>query len=135
MAWVRIYPPEAFTVCMIGHPNDLFSWTVNHAFGANFFVHEISLEIPLLTALGVLIGGAVAATQHKELKFKLRAEDPVWYFIIGFAVSNFGLMLGYCPIKTLGTVAYGSLQMFIGFIFIEIGAIFACRYIKWRLTR
>lgn len=130
-----IIPPEVFTVCMISHPNDLFGWVVNHAFGTNLAIHPISRVFPLLTALGVVIGGSIAAARHKELKFKMPAKDPIGAFILGFLVVTSGMILGACPIRTTGLVAYGSMELLVAFLSLVVGVILACEYIKWTVRR
>ncbi len=134
-AVLRIFPPEVFTVCMIGHPNDLFSWVANYALGTNFFIHPISRVFPLLTAIGVLVGGSIAAFQHKDFKSSRRARDPLGAAVLGFLVANFGMMLGYCPIKVTATVAYGSMEMLVALLFIVVGVVLACEYAKWKVRR
>lgn len=133
----RIFPPNVYTVCMIGQPNDLFSSVANYALGTNFFIHPVSRVFPLLTPIGILVGGFIGALLHKEFKLRLRerARDPIGMGVIGFLAANFGSMLAHCPIMVTATVAYGSLEMLVGLLFIAVGAVLAVEYTKWRARR
>jgi len=130
-AFLGVAPPPAYGVCMVGHPRDLMVWVVNHILGVHFEMQLISWEIPVLTAIGVLIGSVVGAMQHKEFKFVV-ARDPIKSFIFGFLVINFGLILGACPLRAIVYTAYGNLVMLVGFISIVAGVITGVEYMRRR---
>ncbi|MEM3890542.1 MAG: hypothetical protein QW282_00085 [Nitrososphaerales archaeon] len=133
-AWVGVLPPSAFGICFISHPNDLFNWTINKLFGTSFYVHDPSIDLPVLTVIGVLIGASLATIQHKEFKFKM-PRNPLDHYINGFMVAVFGLLLGYCSVHIIMGLMYGSIIALTGFAAMMVGVTLAIRYIKWRVRR
>lgn len=133
-AWVGVLPPSAFGICFISHPSDLFNWTVNKIFSVSFYVHDPSLDLPVLTVLGVLIGASLATIQHKEFKFRM-PRNPLDHYINGFMVAVFGLMLGYCSVHIIMGLTYGSVIALTGFAGMMLGVTLAILYIKWRVHR
>jgi len=133
-AWVGVLPPSAFGICFISHPSDLFNWTVNKIFSVSFYVHDPSLDLPVLTVLGVLIGASLATIQHKEFKFRM-PRNPLDHYINGFMVAVFGLMLGYCSVHIIMGLTYGSIIALTGFAGMMLGVTLAILYIKWRVRR
>ncbi len=133
-AWVGVLPPSAFGICFISHPNDLFNWTINKLFGTSFYVHDPSIDLPVLTVIGVLIGASLATIQHKEFKFKM-PRNPLDHYINGFMVAVFGLLLGYCSVHIIMGLMYGSIIALTGFAAMMVGVTLAVRYIKWRVRR
>jgi hypothetical protein len=133
-AWVGVLPPSAFGICFISHPSDLFNWTVNKIFSVSFYVHDPSLDLPVLTVLGVLIGASLATIQHKEFKFRM-PRNPLDHYINGFMVAVFGLMLGYCSVHIIMGLTYGSVIALTGFAGMMLGVTLAILYIKWRVRR
>ncbi len=133
-AIIRITPPDVHGICFVSHPNDIWSWTLNKAFGTSFYVHDVSAVIPVLTVLGLPIGAFIAARQHGEWRYR-PSRDHIGNFVLGFLVINFGLILGSCPIKTTGLVAYGDPLLLIGFLAIIAGVILSVEFIKWRVRR
>jgi hypothetical protein len=127
--WVS--PPSAYGICFINHPRDLLNWSMNSGFGTSLFVHGASLDIPVLTVVGVLAGSFVATARHKEFNFR-RARDPVSSLIYGFLAANFGALLGYCSIRIIMVTAYGSLIALIGVIDMIFGVFAAIKFVKWR---
>jgi len=90
--------------------------------GDNLGLAPISVATPVLTIVGVMIGGYIAATRNKE--FKLKKSKPViylLYFLGGIAVLNFALILGACPYRAALRFAYGDLVALIGIISIAGG--------------
>lgn len=130
-AFLGVTSPPGYGVCMVGHPRDLMGWVINQIFGTRFVIQHISQEIPVLTAIGVLVGSAVAAKQHKEFGF-VPARDQLKSFILGFLVINFGLILGACPLRAVVSTAYGDLIILVGLIFIVVGAIAGAERIRRR---
>lgn len=120
-----------YGVCMVGHPRDLMGWLLNRIFGINLGIQQVSLEIPVLTALGVLIGSVLAAMQHNEFRFRA-AHDSLKSFVLGFIVVNFGLLVGACPLRAIVYAAYGDLIMLVGLISIIAGALAGAEYIRRR---
>ena len=49
------------------------------------------------------------------------ARQPVFYFLTGFLMINFGLILGSCPIRIVLLSAYGSLMGLVGWALVVVG--------------
>lgn len=135
-AFFQVQPPEAYGICLIGHPSDLLSWITNNLFGTNWVIHKAFVVFPSLLVIGVFIGSATAAYRNKELKLQ---PGPVrknfLAFILGFLVINFGLLWGSCPIGTALLVSYGSVTGLIALASIVIGVILSCVYVRLRVKR
>lgn len=130
-AWFRVYPPAAYGVCMVGHPRDLVNWVANRALGWSAYIAQPSLEFPLLTAVGVLLGSAIAASTSERLRLRAaRPSEMLSAFAFGFVVANFGLLLGECPIRVLLMTAYGDPLGALGVVSIVIGVFLACAYLR-----
>ena len=64
----------------------------------------------------------MAANQHGELHLR-SVRQPLSYFINGFLMINFGLILGACPIRIVLLSAYGNWLGIIGWVCIVIGVL------------
>jgi len=106
-SYFHLIPPAAFGVCMVCHPKELVNWLADHLLNTHWRYTIASAKAPILTVVGVVAGALVAAHQHGEFRFQ-RARRPVLYFVAGFLMVNFGLILGSCPIRVVLLSAYGS---------------------------
>gem|GEM_PF-433144 len=129
-AWVGVSPPSAYGICFVSHPSDLLDWIVNFLFGTTLYVHQPSVDIPVLTVIGVIIGASVATYQHREFSFR-RPRRRLSPAIYGFMVAVFGLTLGYCSVHIIMGLAYGSVIALVGFSGMMVGVILAANYVKW----
>lgn len=114
--------PEAYGFCVACHTRDLVNAFFNAFTGANLGLATISIVTPVLTIIGVIIGGYIAATRNKE--FKVKKAKPIIYFLYflgGIAVMNFALLLGACPYRAALRFAYGDLIALIGIFSIAGG--------------
>jgi hypothetical protein len=109
-AFLQIHPPDAYGVCMIGHPSVLVKWLLNNLWHANLPITSAFIVYPSLLSIGIVVGAIIASVKNKELirqpstiKSKYRAV------LLGFLVANVGLIIGACPLRTGILVAYGSL--------------------------
>lgn len=133
-AWVGIHPPIVYGFCFLGHPSDLMNWNINNILGTSLYVRPASLDLPVLTVIGVFMGSWFASRRfHERRPYPL--HDPIGTFMTGFAAANFGLLLGHCPIYVTGAVAYGSILLTIGLLAIIGGVYLGVRYVKWRVAR
>lgn len=132
-AFLGVAPPVAYGICMVGHARDLVTWIMNHILGTRFEMQTVSLEIPVLTVIGVLTGSAIASFQRKEFK-AARVRNPVVVFVLGFLIVNFALVLGACPLRAIVYASYGNIHMITGFLFIVAGVIAGVEYIRRRPT-
>jgi hypothetical protein len=114
--------PEAYGFCVACHTRDLVNAFFNAFTGANLGLAPISAVTPVLTIVGVIIGGYIAATRNKEFKVKkAKAFIYLLYFLGGIAVMNFALLLGACPYRAALRFAYGDLIALIGILAIAGG--------------
>lgn len=133
-----LQPPAAAGICGISHPANLVNWMANNIFHPNpsFTIHSIFVEVPVLTSVGFIIGGFVAAVINKEFKFRPGpVRDNILAFILGFIIINFGLLWGSCPIRTTILAAYGMMFAMLILGCIVLGVVVACEYIKWKVRR
>lgn len=133
-AYFKVIPPVAYGVCMVCHPKDLFNWGADQLFGLNWRYSIASTNWPLLTVVGVVLGALVASAQHGELK--LRPARQSWFFFLnGFLMINFGLILGSCPIRIVLLSAYGDWAGIIGWICVVLGVLLASALLRWNARR
>lgn len=130
-AFLGVAPPVAYGVCLVGHPRDLLVWITNNILGTGFAIQPVSVELPVLTVIGILAGSAISAAQRKEFRLG-KVRSPALMFILGFLVANFALTLGACVLRAVVFIAYGNLHMIIGFLCIVTGVIAGVEYLKWR---
>ena len=93
-----------------------------------------STNWPLLTVVGVVAGAMVAARQHGELVLR-RARQPMFYFVMGFLMMNFGLVLGSCSIRIVILSAYGNVFGLVGWVSIVIGVVLGSVAMRWQARR
>jgi hypothetical protein len=114
--------PEAYGFCVACHIRDLVNALFNAFTGETLGLAPISAATPVLTIIGVIIGGYIAATKNKE--FKIKKSKPfiyLLYFLGGIAVLNFALLLGACPYRAALRFSYGDLVALIGILSIAGG--------------
>jgi hypothetical protein len=133
-AYFKVGPPEAYGVCMVCHPKDLVNWVANHTLHTAWEVSSASIAWPVLTVLGVVMGAVVAAGQHGELRLRA-ARRPLFYAVCGFAMVNFALVLGSCPIRIVLLSAYGSPIGLAAWIAIAVGAVITTLVVRWQARR
>ena len=133
-AYFKVIPPLAYGVCMVCHPKDLFNWGADHLFRLNWPYSVASTNWPLLTVIGVVAGALVASARHGELH--LRPARQSWFFFLnGFLMMNFGLILGSCPIRIVLLSAYGDWSGIIGWVCVAIGVVMASAIMRWNAYR
>lgn len=121
-AYFRIIPPPAYGICMVCHPKDLVNWIADHLLRTNWGNTTVSVNVPVLTVVGIVLGAFIAARQHGEFRVE-PAREPIFHFITGFMVINFGLILGSCPIRILIVSSYGSLIGIVGWLCMVTGVV------------
>jgi hypothetical protein len=133
-AYFKVIPPLAYGVCMVCHPKDLFNWLADHLFNLDWSYSMASINWPLLTVVGVVLGALLAALQHGELHQR-SARQPFFYFTSGFLMINFGLILGSCPIRIVLLSAYGNLLGWVGWMCIVLGVLLGTFGLRWNARR
>lgn len=130
----EVRPPEAYGVCMACHGRDLINWIVNMQLGTRLAVAPASAVLPLLTTVGVLIGGFAAAITNNEFQWK-NPDNPIKTFVYGFLVMNFALLAAGCSIRLLLRAAAGEMLGFVGFGFMAVGIVAATYGLRWVAQR
>ena len=128
--------PEAYGFCVACHTRDLVNALFNAFTGESLGLAPISMVTPLLTIIGVIFGGYVAATRNKE--FKIKKTKPLIYFLYflgGIAVLNFALLLGACPYRAALRFAYGDLIALIGILAIAGGVAIGVLILLYTMNR
>lgn len=114
--------PEAYGFCVACHTRDLTNAIVTAFKSGDLGLAPISAVTPVLTIIGVLIGGYIAAIRKKEFKIKKGSIlSYILYFFGGIAVLNFALLVGACPYRLALRFAYGDLVALIGVLSIGGG--------------
>lgn len=124
---ISVGGPEAYGFCVACHTRDLINDIINDIAGKSVLglAPIASLAIlPVLSIVGVFIGGFAAAKRNKE--FKIKKSPPLTYliyFLGGILVLCFALLLGDCPYRAALRFGYGDLVALIG-IFSMAGGVF-----------
>ena len=133
-AYFKVIPPLAYGVCMVCHPRDLFNWIADHLFNLNWNFSMASTNWPVLTVVGVVLGALTAAYLHGELHFR-PAQRPLFYFVNGFLMINFGLIIGACPIRIVLLSAYGDFTGVFTWVCIVAGVVLGTWFMRWYARR
>jgi hypothetical protein len=133
-AYFKVIPPNAYGVCMVCHPKDLVNWIADHLFGTDWGYSVASDIWPLLTVVGLSLGALVAARQNGELRLR-SSRQPLFFFVNGFLMINFGLILGSCPIRVILLTAYGSLTGIVGWVCVIVGVLAGILFLRWNAHR
>ena len=133
-AFFEVRPPEAYGVCMACHGRDLVNWTINVVAGTHLTVAPASLVFPVLTTIGVLLGGLLGATISGEFRW-WSPESSFKAFVYGVLVMNFALLAGGCSIRLLLRTAAGEALGMVGFGGMVAGVILGTFWLRWRATR
>lgn len=133
-AYFEIIPPPAYGICMVCHPKDLLNWISDHLLGTSWGNVTVSVAWPVMTVVGIVLGAYVAARRSGEFRLE-PAREPIYHFITGFLVINFGLILGSCPIRIIIVSSYGSLIAIVGYACMIIGVILGSAWLRRRARR
>jgi len=128
--------PEAYGFCVACHTRDLINAVVNAFVDGSLGLAPISAVTPVLTIIGVIIGGYIAAMRKKEFKIKKGSIlNYILYFIGGIAVLNFALLVGACPYRLALRFAYGDLIALIGMLSIAGGVAVGVSMLLYAMKR
>jgi hypothetical protein len=130
----QVRPPEAYGICMACHGRDLVDWIVNEITSWRWTVSQASIVFPLLTSVGVVIGGFVAAVVSGEFR-RHRVHKPLKSFLYGMLVMNFGLLAAGCSTRLLLRTSAGDLLGVAGFVAMVVGIVGATYWLRWRALR
>ena len=133
-AYFNLIPPMAYGVCMVCHPKELINWLADHLLNTHWGYSMAAINAPILTVVGVVLGASIAALRHHEFNPR-PARQPLTYFVFGFLMINFGLILGSCPIRIVLLSAYGSIIGFVGWACVVIGVGVGIWAMRWNARR
>lgn len=133
-AFFDVSPPAAYGICMACHGRDLVNWSINQVAGTHLTVAQASLVFPVLTTIGVLLGGFAGARSGHELRW-WTPDNPVKTFVYGALVMNFALIAGGCSIRLLLRTAAGDALGIAGFGGMAAGVILGTHWLRWKATR
>ncbi|SRR6056297_611575 len=133
--------PEAYGVCVACHTrdivNDLFNMlTGNEGTDAALAVAPFSknADIAVLTIVGIIVGGFLAAKLNKEFKIKKSSLlSYLLYFLGGILVLIFALLLGACPYRAALRFAYGDLVALFGIIAMAVGVFVGVKILLYKM--
>ncbi len=116
----KIQPPQAYGICTICHGRDLLNWLSGYLFSIRFESAEVSINYPLLTTIGLIIGSIISSKLNGEFRL-IRTENWVKMFFLGIAISNLGLLIISCPTRLVLRFAFGDPYAFLAIIGLLIG--------------
>jgi hypothetical protein len=129
-----VRPPEAYGICMACHARDLLNWTINRTAGTHLTIAPASLEFPVLTTVGVLLGALLGSTTRKEFRWS-SPDNSLKTFLYGALVMNSALVAGGCSIRLLLRSAAGEVLGLLGFVGMVAGVILGTFWLRWRASR
>jgi hypothetical protein len=111
----KIYPPQAYGICTICHGRDFLNWISENLFSLNFESAKVSIHYPLTTTIGIFIGSILSSKINGEFRF-IKAEPLIIKFLLGIAVSQFGLLIISCPTRLVLRFAFGDPFAFLAIV-------------------
>ena len=118
--------PVAYGFCVACHTRDLVNGLTNIVAGTHLALAPISANavLPVMSIVGVLIGGFIAAKTSKEHKIrKGTTKDYLVYFLAGVIVLQLAMIFGGCPYRAALRTGYGDLSALVFIIAMAIGVI------------
>lgn len=118
--------PEAYGFCVACHTRDLVNGVTNIMAHTDLGLAAISKNslLPVLSVAGVLIGGYIAATLHREHKKRRGSiRQYVMYFLAGILVLNLAMIFGGCPYRAALRTGYGDLTAIVFIVAMAAGVI------------
>ncbi len=103
----KIYPPQAYGICTICHGRDFLNWLSNNLFSFNFESAEVSVRYPLTTTIGIIVGSILSSKINGEFRL-IKAGNIFIKFVLGIAISHFGLLIMSCPTRLVLRFAFGD---------------------------
>jgi len=118
--------PEAYGFCVACRTRDLVNGMINITAGTSLALAAISKNsvLPVMSVVGVLIGGYVAAKRNGEHRIRrgLPAEYLV-YFLAGVVILQLAMIFGGCPYRAALRTGYGDLTALLFIIAMAAGSL------------
>jgi len=118
--------PEAYGFCVACHTRDMVNGITNIVAHTDLALAAISKNslLPVLSVAGVLIGGYIASTFHREHKIRKGTQkEYLIYFIAGVLVLNLAMIFGGCPYRAALRTGYGDLTAVLFIVAMAAGVI------------
>ena len=127
----NIFPPSAYVFCLSCHTRDLINTFSNWVFQVGWQVSAVGGRALMLTSPAVLLGAVFAARIYRERQVQ-KAEAPIRFFALGFAIMIVGILIFGCPTRLLLRSGYGDIYG-IGAVLAMLGGITAgTALLRWR---
>lgn len=133
-SFFEVRPPDAYGICMACHGRDLINWIINDVTNSRLVVAPPALVFPLLTVVGVIVGGWIAARLSGEFRFR-KPSKPLKSFVQGFAVMTFGLLAAGCSTRLALRFGAGDPAGAMGFGAMVVGIVLATLWLKRKALR
>lgn len=127
----KIQPPQAYGICTVCHFKDLLNWFVNFLFPFKIEVAEVSIDYPLLTTIGIIIGAIISSKFNGEFKF-IRSENIFMMFFLGLIISILSLIILSCPARLFLRFAFSDPFAFLSLIGLFSGIALGVFFLRWR---
>jgi len=128
---LSFHPPAAYGICVVCHARDMVNALLSQFPWYGAPVSSLAMKGLILTTVGIIIGGAVAAIMSGEWKLQ-KIGNPFFAFIFGFIVMCCGLIISGCPMRILLRSAYGDTGAMISIVFLIVGIYLATILLKRR---
>lgn len=118
--------PVAYGFCVACHTRDLVNGLTNIVAGTHLALAPISANavLPVMSIVGVLIGGFIAARTTREHKIRKGSNtDYLIYFLAGVVVLQLAMIFGGCPYRAALRTGYGDLTALVFIISMAAGVI------------
>lgn len=133
-AFLKVYPPSAYSFCLTGHTRDLVNGLINRISGTDFPQTLLSRRIIILTSPAVFLGAFVAARWNRE-RHPRKADTRIRSFFLGFTVMLVGLAIFGCPTRIIIRAGYGEWYGIMAFFGLIVGVLTTTAFLKWRSGR
>ncbi|MFH1086299.1 MAG: hypothetical protein V1772_11125 [Chloroflexota bacterium] len=105
--WGGLAWPHAYGFCTTCHGQDLVGWLGEHVLGVRLGGSLAGSDWPLMTGVGVVLGGWAAASLAGERRAR-PARHPWLSLGAGILTASLGLMALGCPIRQVILLGYGD---------------------------
>ena len=125
----KIYPPQAYGICTICHARDLLNWLLKQMFSIEFETSLLSINYPLLTTIGIILGSFLSSKKNKEFTF-IKTNSYIKMFFLGMGISILGLLIISCPTRIFLRFSFSDPFAFLAIIGMFIGIYFGTILIR-----
>ena len=132
--WFKVSPPAAYGLCSACHGRDLTDWLINHLEGKKLFVTAASAKWPILTVVGVVLGGFAASKRNGEFS-SINLGGNARQFLYGGIVMCAALFVGGCPTRIIIRAGYGDVAGMFALLGVAGGVVGGALALRWKARR